>query len=95
MFSLKWQDLNTTEIFAPVIDTFLTDEKAFLGRDPIVAYLRGDFHRMRVITGVAESEGAAMFSKIHLVIKIIQLEMNNVQLWGQVENTGMQVTIEG
>lgn len=56
------QDLNTTELFAPVVDTFIPPEDAFLGRDPQVALQKGDFQRVRVITGVAESEGVAMLS---------------------------------
>ena len=56
------QDLNTTELFAPVVDTFIPPEEAFLGRDPQVALQKGDFHKVRVITGVAESEGVAMLS---------------------------------
>ena len=57
------QDLNTTELFAPVVDNFLPTEQAFLGRDPQVALQKGDFQKVRVITGVAESEGAGMLSK--------------------------------
>jgi len=57
--------LNTTELFGPVVDSFLPTEEAFLGRDPQVALQKGDFDKIRVITGVAENEGAGMLSMLH------------------------------
>lgn len=68
-FSRHQKDLNTTELFAPVVDTFIPPEDAFLGRDPQVALQKGDFQRVRVITGVAESEGVAMLSVIRNLAK--------------------------
>ena len=56
------KDLNTTELFGPVVDSFMPTEQAFLGKDPQVALQKGDFHKVRVITGVAENEGAGMLS---------------------------------
>jgi len=44
------------------VDTFLPAEQAFLGKDPQASLQKGDFTKMRVITGVAESEGAGMLS---------------------------------
>ena len=63
-FSRHQQDLNTTELFGPVVDTFLPTEQAFLGKDPQVALQKGDFNKIRVITGVAEGEGVGMLSVI-------------------------------
>lgn len=52
------------------MDTFLPAEHAFLGKDPQASLQKGDFTKMRVITGVAESEGAGMLSTKANSIKI-------------------------
>lgn len=63
-FSRHQKDLNTTELFGPVVDSFLPAESAFLGKNPQATLQKGDFPKMRVLTGVAESEGAGMLSKL-------------------------------
>lgn len=63
-FSRHQKDLNTTELFGPVVDgEYLPADVAFLGKDPQTTLQKGDFHKVRVMTGVAESEGAGMLSK--------------------------------
>lgn len=60
-FSRHQKDLNTTELFGPVVDNYMADA-AFLGKHPHATLQKGDFQKMRVLTGVAESEGAGMLS---------------------------------
>lgn len=63
-FSRHQKDLNTTELFGPVVDSFAPMESAFFGKNPQATLQKGDFDKkMRVMTGVAESEGAGMLSK--------------------------------
>ncbi|KAK4020400.1 hypothetical protein OUZ56_002382 [Daphnia magna] len=64
-FSRHQKDLNTTELFGPVVDSFAPMESAFFGKNPQATLQKGDFDKkMRVMTGVAESEGAGMLSMI-------------------------------
>ena len=63
-FSRHQKDLNTTELFGPVVDSYLPSESAFLGKNPQATLQKGDFPKLRVLTGVAESEGAGMLSKL-------------------------------
>ena len=65
-FSKHQRDLNTTELFGPVVDSFVPADLAFLHKHPHATLQKGDFQKMRVLTGVAESEGAGMLSKFCL-----------------------------
>ena len=68
-FTSHQKDLNTTELFGPVVDSFMPPETAFFGKNPQATLQKGDFDKkMRVMTGVAESEGAGMLSKFPRLI---------------------------
>lgn len=46
------------------MDQIAPEGEAFLKNDPRQSFRNGEFHKMRVITGVAESEGAGMLGTV-------------------------------
>lgn len=79
-FTRHQKDLNTTELFGPVVDSFMPPESAFFGKDPQATLVKGDFDKkMRVMTGVAESEGAGMLSKSRRFLFSFSLNVTEIK----------------
>ncbi len=59
---------NGTDVFGPVIDSFLPKDLQYIARSPWEALERGEFPRIPVITGISSKDGLLMISKLLFLI---------------------------
>lgn len=54
---------NGTEVFGPVIDSFLPQNLQYIARNPWDVLAKGEFPKIPVITGLAAKDGLLLISK--------------------------------
>ena len=54
---------NGTDVFGPVVDSYLPKDVQYIARSPWEAMERGEFPKIPVITGISSKDGLLMISK--------------------------------
>ena len=71
---------NGTDVFGPVVDSYLPKDVQYIARSPWEAMERGEFPKIPVITGISSKDGLLMISKDTSRILLILSPFSNANV---------------